>query len=197
MKLRQARRALSNKVCTTRFPTTCLLPKQPPHSLEHTILLRIIRMLLTGYLQYSRESIRIRIHPMSDPFRNLKIHKHRHSVLRHGKNQEVLVGRTYMLIDQQNSNVFPIMRIPIKRLLDLGGLGLGIDDEEILLGIRRGGHMLYRELAILALTGRVESVFSLLCLQAVDRSLSPVEGLDLLRFQRSQRPTSSPMTARK
>lgn len=48
-----------------------------------------------------------------------------------------------MLIDEQNSNVFAIPCIPVKSLFDEGGLGFGIDDEEVLLGVGGLGHMLY------------------------------------------------------
>lgn len=40
-----------------------------------------------------------------------------------------------MLVDEQDSNIFPVMSIPVKGLLNGGGLGLGIDDEEVLLGV--------------------------------------------------------------
>lgn len=42
-----------------------------------------------------------------------------------------------MLVDEQDSNVFPVVRIPVKGLLDGRSLGLGIDDQEVLLGVGR------------------------------------------------------------
>lgn len=52
-----------------------LFPEQSPYSFEHTILLRIVRMIFTRDLQDSRESIGICIHSMSDLFGNLPFHK--------------------------------------------------------------------------------------------------------------------------
>lgn len=41
-----------------------------------------------------------------------------------------------MLVDEQDGDVFSVMRVPVKGLLDDRGLGPGIDDEEVLLGVR-------------------------------------------------------------
>lgn len=40
-----------------------------------------------------------------------------------------------MLVDQKNSNVLSVLREVLESLLDLRGLGLGIDDEEVALRI--------------------------------------------------------------
>ena len=40
-----------------------------------------------------------------------------------------------MLVDEQDRNIFPVMRVPVKGLLDGRGLGFGIDDEKVLLGV--------------------------------------------------------------
>lgn len=47
-----------------------------------------------------------------------------------------------MLIYKQNSNVLPCLRKFIERLFNRRIFGFGVDDEEVLLGIRRLGHML-------------------------------------------------------
>jgi hypothetical protein len=47
-----------------------------------------------------------------------------------------------MLIDQENANILPLAREAREGGLDRCGLGLGVDDEEVLLGIGRRGDML-------------------------------------------------------
>jgi len=47
-----------------------------------------------------------------------------------------------MLIDQENSNILSLAREAREGGLDRCGLGLGVDDEEVLLGIWRRGDML-------------------------------------------------------
>lgn len=51
-------------------------------------------------------------------------------------------GSPYMLVDQDDADVLPRLRVLLKRLLDLSRLGLSVDDEEVPLGVRAGGHML-------------------------------------------------------
>ena len=51
----------------------------------------------------------------------------------------------YMLIYKQNSDILPILRISVKGLLDRRGLGLCVDNEEILLRVRRLGYVLMRK----------------------------------------------------
>jgi hypothetical protein len=52
-----------------------------------------------------------------------------------------------MLIDQDNSDIFPLLCEVLKGTLNLRGLGLGIDDEEVSLGVRRIGDVLDRRQA--------------------------------------------------
>lgn len=52
-----------------------------------------------------------------------------------------------MLIDEDNSNIFPLLCEVLKGALNLRGLGLGIDDEEVSLGVRRIGDVLDRRQA--------------------------------------------------
>jgi len=49
-----------------------------------------------------------------------------------------------MLIYEQNSDILPLLRKSIEGLFNRMSLGFGVNDEEILLSIRRLGHMLYR-----------------------------------------------------
>ena len=53
-----------------------------------------------------------------------------------------LKGYTYMLIDQKNANVFPRLGEPLERLLDSGIVRLAVDNQKVLLRIRRCGDML-------------------------------------------------------
>jgi hypothetical protein len=47
-----------------------------------------------------------------------------------------------MLIDQENSNIFPLSGKPLKCLFNSGIICLAIDNEKILLRIWRGSDML-------------------------------------------------------
>lgn len=51
----------------------------------------------------------------------------------------------YMLIYKQNGDILPILCISVKGLLDRRGLGLRVDNEEILLRVRRLGDVLMRK----------------------------------------------------
>ncbi len=50
---------------------------------------------------------------------------------------------TYMLIYKQDGNILALLCVPVKRGFDGRGFGLGVDDEEVLLGVRGLSHMLY------------------------------------------------------
>ena len=52
-----------------------------------------------------------------------------------------MVG-TYMLIDQHNRDILPLLREVVERALDGGGLRLRIDDQVVLLGVRGVGDVL-------------------------------------------------------
>lgn len=47
-----------------------------------------------------------------------------------------------MLVNQENGDILSFLREVLERFLDRGGLGLGVDHEEIALGIRSVRHML-------------------------------------------------------
>ena len=48
-----------------------LLAKQSSHSLQHTVLIRIVRVILRRYLKQRREGGGVGLDPMPYPFRNL------------------------------------------------------------------------------------------------------------------------------
>ena len=47
-----------------------------------------------------------------------------------------------MLVNQEHSNVLPLLGEVLERPFDLRGLGFGINDEEVSLGVWRFGNML-------------------------------------------------------
>ena len=53
-----------------------------------------------------------------------------------------MVCGTYMLIDEYNGYVFPIMREPDECLFNRGGFRLGVNNEEVFLSIWRRGYVL-------------------------------------------------------
>lgn len=52
------------------------------------------------------------------------------------------MGRTNMLVDQEYGDVLALLCEALEGPLDLGGLGLAVDDEEVPLRVRRIGDML-------------------------------------------------------
>ena len=46
----------------------------------------------------------------------------------------LVVRETYMLINEQNSNVLSLTRVAVKYSLDGGVVCLGVDDEEVFFG---------------------------------------------------------------
>lgn len=55
-----------------------------------------------------------------------------------------------MLVDEEDGNVFPVLCIAVECLLDLGVLGLCVDDEKVLLGVWWCCDVLSRLLAIVS-----------------------------------------------
>ena len=51
-------------------------------------------------------------------------------------------GSPYVLVYEDDSNILPRLRILLKGILDLSGVGLSVDDEEVPLRRGAGGHML-------------------------------------------------------
>jgi hypothetical protein len=49
---------------------------------------------------------------------------------------------TNMLVNQEHSDVFPLLGEVLERPFDLRGLGFGINDKEVSLGVRWFGDML-------------------------------------------------------
>lgn len=56
---------------------------------------------------------------------------------------------TYVLVDQHDRNVLPLPSELVESLLDSGLLGLRIDNEVVLLGVRSLGDVLYYKSASL------------------------------------------------
>lgn len=65
---------------TNKLP---LLPKEPAHSSQHTVLLGVIRVILAGYLKKGRESSRISIDSMSYPFGDLQLYQNSKIKIKH------------------------------------------------------------------------------------------------------------------
>jgi hypothetical protein len=58
--------------------------------------------------------------------------------------------RPYVLVDEDNGNVLAFLGEAVKGLLDGVSLGLVVDDEVVLLSIRRVGDMLHSEVRAMA-----------------------------------------------
>jgi len=121
-----------------------LFSKQLPHPLHHTILLRIIRVVFTRYLQHGRKRLRITIYSASYLVCDLQSipcqQLIRQSVTTSIPKPHCFMpsipstlsmprrGYTHMLVDKHNRNIFPLLRKRIKRPLNLARLGLLVDD---------------------------------------------------------------------
>jgi hypothetical protein len=83
------------------FPSSHLLPKQPPHPLQHAILLRVVRMVLARYLEQARKRSRVALDAVA-----------------------YLVGD--VLVDEQDGNVFALRSEAVEGGLDrrVGGFGV-------------------------------------------------------------------------
>ena len=116
------------------------LSEQSPDSSQHTVFLRIIWVVFARYLEHCGKSICIRVHSVSYPLCDLASKSAKRVLLqRHSPG-------AYVLVDEQYSYVIPAMGVLIKGLLDGGRFCFGVDDEEILLGVRRLCHMLSSQL---------------------------------------------------
>jgi hypothetical protein len=80
-----------------------------------------------------------------------------------------------VLVDKDNSNVLAFLGEAVKGLFDGVSLGLVVDDEVVLLSIRRVGNMLYSEVRGLSRIERIQKMDILRRQQARLRSPSPVD----------------------
>jgi len=121
----------------------CLLPEQPSDPPQHTILIWIIWVVLAGYLEHSREGVRVYVDSPSDPLRDLThVFASAQPLLGTISSQSLPVGITYVLIYEQDGNILPLVRVLVESFFDCGCLRLGIDDEEVLLSIGGRSNML-------------------------------------------------------
>ena len=77
-----------------------------------------------------------------------------------------------MLVDENNSDIFPLGRESLKRLLDSSRIGLGVDDEKVLLRVWRGRNVLSSRIS--HGTELFKCRYSRLCLPAASPLPSPV-----------------------
>ncbi len=117
-----------------------LLPEQPPHPPQDTIFLRIIRVILARNLQKRRKRFRICFDLMPYPLRNLPTSTS--SALPSLRTTPRRRNTTYMLIDEQDGYIFAVTGVAVEGGFDGRVLRFGIDDEEVLLGIRWLGDVL-------------------------------------------------------
>lgn len=114
-----------------------LLPKQLPHPLHHTVLLWVVRVVFTRYLQHRRECLCKAVDLMPYLVRNLPFQSA--TLLSHSR-CEVL--RTYMLVYEHNGDILPLLRERIECAFDGGSLGFLVDDEVVLLRVGWVGDVL-------------------------------------------------------
>jgi hypothetical protein len=88
-----------------------LLSKQPPHPLQHTILLRIVRVVLTWDLEQGGKRCGVALHTVSYLLSDV-------------------------LVDEQNRNILALGSELVECSLDDRVFGFRVHDEEVLLAVR-------------------------------------------------------------
>lgn len=115
-------RHLVSEARTAKEIMASSLAKQSSHPLEDTVLLGIIGVVFAGNFEDSGEGIREGVYAMADALCDL---------LRGVRSHSLVIPVDFMtnvLVDQKNSNVLSLLCEVLESLLNLGGLGLGIDD---------------------------------------------------------------------
>lgn len=107
---------------TAREIVASSLAKQSSHTLQDTVLLGIIGVVFAGDFEDSGEGIGEGVYAMADALCDLLKGVRSHWLGTPG------TFMTNVLVDQKNSNVLSVLREVLESLLDLRGLGLGIDD---------------------------------------------------------------------
>lgn len=122
---------------TSRAQESYLLSKQPAYPLKHAVLLRVVRVVLGRDLKQRGESGCVRLDAMSYLLGNLQSHVSTSS-------PSAAFDKTYMLVDQEDSDVLALRGEAVECRLDGTVLCFGVYNKEVLLGVRRLRHVLYR-----------------------------------------------------
>lgn len=132
--------------CNPSTPDVGLLPKHSPHPFKYTILLRIVWVVFTRNLQHSRKRVRKGIDTCPDSFGNLAL-SHRVSIIKsqHLDSSVMGKGATHMLVDQDDSNILPLLGEAVECPLDRWRFGLGVDHQEVPLTVCTVRHVLYQK----------------------------------------------------
>lgn len=110
-------------------PQTDSLSEHPTHTLEHTVLFWVVRVVFAGNLQHGRKRVREGIDTRPDSFGDLASStvsisiRHIYSTYWTGKTRP-----THMLVDQNDRNVLSLLGEVLECFFDSWRFGLGIND---------------------------------------------------------------------
>lgn len=102
-----------------------LLAEQLPHSSQHTVLLWVIWMVFGRNLEHSRESVLKLVNRISNLLRDLP------HILVELRSSPITCCGTYMLIDQYNTDILPLLCESIESRVDLALLSLVVAYQEV------------------------------------------------------------------
>lgn len=124
-----------------------LFAKQPAHSPQDAVLLRVVGVVFARDLENGGECLGICIDPVpyliGNLWRTSLANRTSNSErLAHGAGAGAGADVTDMLVDQNYPNVLPFRCKPLERRLDGGGLCLCVDYQKVLLVVWRRGNML-------------------------------------------------------
>jgi len=134
-------------------PSPLLLAEQLPHSLHDTVLLGIVRVVLGRNLEQAWESLVVLVD--ARPYALGDLHVVLVTTSQSPTCRIVRLDRmavaTYVLVDQHDRNVLPVLGELVESFLNSGILGLAVDDKVVLLRLRSFGDMLWRMSVFMAL----------------------------------------------
>lgn len=127
------------------IPSPLLFAEQLPHSLHDTVLLGVVRVVLGRNLEQAWECLVVLVDAGSYALGDLHavlaclrpLFTDRRMVFRNHSKEA-----TYVLVDQHDRNVLPLLGELVECFLDSGLLRFGIDDKVVLLRVWSFGDML-------------------------------------------------------
>lgn len=128
------------------LPQASLLSEQSPDALQHTILLRVIGVILGRNLKQRGEGGGVALNTVSYPLGNLALV----SLLLNPTLQshdaatcsQTASDSTYMLVNKQNGNVLALVGEAIEGGFDGRRFGLAVHNQKVLLAVWRLGNVL-------------------------------------------------------
>lgn len=142
-----ARQIHSDVPIDFHIPSPPLFAEQLPHSLHDTVLLGVVRVVLGRNLEQAWESLVVLVDAGSYALGDLHVVLACLRPLFTGYRmvfRNHSIEATYVLVDQHDRNVLPLLGELVECFLDSGLLSFGVNDKVVLLRVRSFGDMLCR-----------------------------------------------------